>query len=223
MTGAAGQASPAERPAPSRVPLALAIGASAGGPRALLTLLAALELPGAVYAFLVQHIHPKFTHLLLRRLAEVAAAPVREAEDGVALEPGCYYLAPGGRHLVVERGGPGSFRTRLSDEPPQHGVRPSVDTLFASVAAAFGARAVGVVLTGMGRDGLEGARAIKARGGVILAEAQATCVVYGMPRALAEAGVADRLVPLDGMAAAVRQACLAAAELPGPGPPARVG
>ncbi len=223
MTAEGGQASQAARPVRLRVPLALAIGASAGGPRALLTLLAGLELPGPFYAFLVQHIHPKFTHLLIRRLAEVAPAPVREAEDGAVVEPGCYYLAPGGRHLVVERAEPEGFRTHLTDDPPQHGVRPSVDALFASVAEAFGPRAVGVVLTGMGRDGLEGARAIKAQGGVILAEAQATCVVYGMPRALAEAGVADRLVPLDGMAAAIREACLTAAELPGPVRPARVG
>lgn len=110
--------------------------------------------------------------------------------------------------MVVERTGPLAYRTRLTDGPPHHGVRPSADELFVSVAAAFGPRAVGVVLTGMGRDGLAGARAIKAGGGTVLAEAEATCVVYGMPRALAEASLADRLVPIGEMASAIRQVCL---------------
>ncbi|HYL80314.1 MAG TPA: CheB methylesterase domain-containing protein [Candidatus Acidoferrum sp.] len=198
-----------ERRALLRAPVALAMGASAGGPRALLTLLAGLEVPAPIFAFLVQHIHPKFTHVLVRRLTEVSPFPVQEAEDLARVEPGRLYLAPGGRHLVVERVRPSIYRTRLTEDPPRHGVRPAVDELFASVAEAFGGRVVGVVLTGMGHDGQDGARAIKARGGTVLAEAEATCVVYGMPRALAEAGLADRLVPLDEMAAAIRQACLA--------------
>ncbi len=215
MTGKAGQAPAEPHPLHLSLPLALAIGASAGGPRALLTLLAGLDLPPSTYGFLVQHINAKFSQLLLRRLAEVSRAPVREAQDGAAVQPGCLYLAPGGRHLVVERVRPDIIRTRLTSDPPQHGVRPSVDALFTSLAATFGARVVGVVLTGMGHDGLGGARAIKAQGGSILAEAESTCLVYGMPRALADAGVADRLVPLDGMAEAIRQTCRAAAVLPG--------
>jgi two-component system chemotaxis response regulator CheB len=192
--------------------LALAIGASTGGPRALLTLLAGLDLPCPAYVFLVQHIHPKFTPILLRRLAEVSALPVQEAEDGGAVREDRVYLAPGGHHLVVERTPAATYRTRLTETPPLHGVRPSVDELFGSVAGLFGSRAVGVVLTGMGRDGLEGARAIKARGGTVLAEAEASCVVYGMPRGLAEASLADRMVPIGEMAAAIREACLAAME-----------
>ena len=198
-----------ERRAFLRSPVALAVGASAGGPRALLTLLAGLDVPAPIFAFLVQHIHPKFTEVLARRLAEVSPFPVQVAEDLASVEPGRLYLAPGGRHLVVERIRPSTYRTRLTEDPPRHGVRPAVDELFTSVAKAFGARAVGVVLTGMGHDGQDGARAIKAQGGTVLAEAEGTCVVYGMPRALAEAGLADRLVPLDEMAAAIRQACLA--------------
>lgn len=190
------------------LPLVLAIGASTGGPRALLTLLAALHLPVPAPVFLVQHIHPKFTRILSRRLGEVSSLPVQEAEEGAIVQPGRIYIAPGGRHLVVERGAAGTYRTRLTDDPPRHGVRPSVDELFASVANAFGPRAVGVVLTGMGRDGLAGARAIKARGGRVLAEAEETCVVYGMPRALAEADLADREVPIGEMAEAIRQVCL---------------
>ncbi len=191
-------------------PIGLCIGASTGGPRALLKLVTELEIPATSYAFLVQHIHPKFTGVLLRRLAEVAVFPVGEAKDGETVAPGGLYLAPAGRHLVVERASRRAYRTLLTDAPPRHGVRPSVDELFLSMAEAFGARTVGVVLTGMGRDGLEGARAIKARRGLILAESEATCVVYGMPRALAESGLADRMVPLGEMAAEIRAACRAA-------------
>jgi two-component system chemotaxis response regulator CheB len=185
-----------------------------GGPKALLTLLASLRLPVPGFLFLVQHIHPKFTRLLRRRLSEVASLPVLEAEDGAMVEPGRLYLAPGRQHLVVERAGQAAYRTRLTNDPPRHGVRPSVDILFTSVAEAFGPQAIGVVLTGMGQDGLAGARAIKARGGVVLAESAETCAAYGMPRALAEAALADRMVPIDGMAAAIRQVCLGTADRP---------
>jgi two-component system chemotaxis response regulator CheB len=196
---------PQARPGPPR-PFGLGIGASTGGPRALLNLVAQLEIPAGVYAFLVQHIHPKFIHVLVRRLAEVAPFPVEEAAPGAIVEPGHLYLAPAGRHLTVERTPAAAYRTQLKDAPPLHGVRPAVDELFRSLAEAFGARAIGVVLTGMGRDGLEGARFIKACGGTILAESEATCVVYGMPRVLAESALADRMVPIGEMAAAIRQA-----------------
>ncbi|HEU5395498.1 MAG TPA: CheB methylesterase domain-containing protein, partial [Candidatus Methylomirabilis sp.] len=204
MTGSHGRT---RRPTRLReaLPPALAIGASTGGPKALLTLLGDLDLPTPTYVFLVQHIHPKFTRILSRRLGEVSRLPIVEAQDGAVIRPGRIYLAPGSRHLKVERVGPGLYRTRLTHEPPRNGVRPSVDELFASVAQAFGSRVMGVVLTGMGRDGLAGAGAIKARGGMILAEAEESCVVYGMPRALAEAELADRLVPIDKMAAAIRE------------------
>ncbi|MGE5849525.1 MAG: CheB methylesterase domain-containing protein [Candidatus Methylomirabilota bacterium] len=193
------------------LPPALAIGASTGGPKALLTLLGELDLPAPTYIFLVQHIHPRFTRILSRRLGEVSRLPIVEAQEEAVIRPGRIYLAPGSRHLKVERVGPGVYRTRLTHEPPRNGVRPSVDELFASVAQAFGSRVMGVVLTGMGRDGLAGAGAIKARGGMILAEAEESCVVYGMPRALAEAELADRLVPIGKMAAAIREACLSLA------------
>jgi two-component system chemotaxis response regulator CheB len=214
VSGRSDPGRPPERRSRPDLPVALAIGASTGGPRALLTLLNRLEVPARTFIFLVQHIHPKFTHILSRRLGEVSALPVVEAEEGGLVQPGQVYLAPGDRHLVIEHTGLGVYQSHLSGAPPRHGVRPSVDELFASVAACFGPRTVGVVLTGMGRDGLEGAQAIKAAGGTILAEAEDTCVVYGMPRALAEASVADRLVPLGEMATAIRQACTALA-----GPP----
>ncbi len=206
MNGEAGLPRSARR-SRAGLPRGVGIGASTGGPRALLALLAALDLPAGTYAFLVQHIHPKFTHLLTRRLGEVATLPVVEAESEVLARPGQIYVAPSGRHLLVEYSWPSTYRTRLSEGPLRNGVRPSVDELFTSLARAFGNRAVGVVLTGMGRDGLEGARAIKQAGGVMLAEAESTCTVYGMPRVLAEAGLADRMVPIGEMAAAMREAC----------------
>ena len=196
------------------LPVGLAIGASTGGPKALLSLLAALQLPASVYVFLVQHIQSSFVHILRRRLAEIAALPIEPAAHEGRVAPGRLYLAPGGRHLLVERVRSGNYRTRLTEDPPLHGVRPSLDPLFASLAEAFGPRSIGVVLTGMGRDGLDGARAIKARGGTVLAEAESTCAVYGMPRVLAEAGLADRQVPLDQMADAIRAACQEAIGLP---------
>ncbi len=200
------------RPSRPRAPVGVGIGASAGGPRALLTLLADLRLPPITFAFLVQHIHPKFTQILTRRLNEVASIPVVEAKDGAEVQPGRLYLAPSGRHLGVEHRWPCTYRTCLMDTPPKNGVRPSVDELFVSLAHAFGPRTVGVVLTGMGRDGLEGARTIKAHGGLVLAEAESTCVIYGMPRALAQAGLADRLLPIGEMAAAIRGAAEDAAD-----------
>lgn len=197
------------------LPRGLGIGASTGGPRALLTLMEALALSPRTYAFLVQHIHPKFTHLLTRRLAEVATLPIAEAAEDAVASPGRLYVAPSGRHLVVEYVWPSTFRTRLRESPPRNGVRPSVDELFVSLAKAFGARTVGVVLTGMGRDGLEGARAIKRAGGVVLAEAESSCTVFGMPRVLAEAGLADRMVPISEMAAAIRDVCREPDDAPG--------
>lgn len=189
------------------LPRGLGIGASTGGPRALLALLPGLTLPAQTYAFLVQHIHPKFTDLMIRRLAEASAVPVLPAAHAVRLDPGRLYVAPSGSHLTVVHEWPATYRSRLTQAPPRLGVRPSVDELLQGLAEAFGSRATGVILTGMGRDGLEGARAIKAAGGRVLVEAEATCSVYGMPRVVVEAGLADRLVPIGEMAQAILEAC----------------
>ena len=223
MTEAVGQPCGSEGRPRVGLPVGIGLGASAGGPRALLTLLGGLELPRSALAFLVQHIHPRFAGVLSRRLNEAATLPVVAAEDGATALPGRLYMAPGGRHLVVDRSWPCLYRMRLTDQPPRHGVRPSVDDLFVSLATAFGPRAIGVVLTGMGRDGVEGARAIKAQGGTILAEAESTCIVYGMPRALAEAGLTDRMVPIEEMAQAIREVAMEVAGLRTPAMPPRQG
>lgn len=184
---------------------AVAIGASTGGPQALLQLLGAIPADLPAYLFVVQHIHPRFTPMLARRLGEGSALSVREACDGELPRVGTVYLAPGGFHLRLERSPAGPV-LRLSGAPPRHGVRPCLDVLFASLAEVFRQRAVAVVLTGMGRDGLEGCRAVRARRGVVLAEAEETCTVFGMSRAPIEAGLVDRVVPLGEMAAAIVEA-----------------
>lgn len=190
---------------PGPLSAAVAIAASTGGPQALMAVLGGLPPGLPAYLFVVQHIHPKFTATLARRLGECSPFAVVLGEDGQVPRVGTVYLAPAGAHLGIERG-PRGPALRLSDAPPRHGVRPCADVLLGSLARAFGRRAVAVVLTGMGRDGLEGCRAVKARGGVVLAEAAETCTVFGMPRALVEAEVADRVVPLGGMARAIADA-----------------
>jgi two-component system chemotaxis response regulator CheB len=174
----------------------VAIAASSGGPQALDILLSGLpgNLPAAV--LIVQHMPVGFTASLAERLNRRSALAVREAQDGDELRPGRVYIAPGGHHLRAE-----ASVVRLDDRPPVRGLRPCANVLMQSVAGCFGARAVGVVLTGMGADGADGCRAIREAGGAVLAQDQASSVIYGMPRAAA--GWANAVVPLEQMAAAL--------------------
>jgi two-component system chemotaxis response regulator CheB len=190
-------AQPARRPARLRpTPDLLAIGCSTGGPPALTRVLCAvapwLRVPVAV----VQHMPATFTPILARNLAAATGLDVREAEHEAPLAPRTVVIAPGGRHLRLER-----RRDRLvallDDAPPVNFCRPSVDPLFESAAEACGERLAAVVLTGMGADGRDGARAVARRGGLVVAQDQATSVVWGMPGAVVEAGLADVVAPLD--------------------------
>ena len=175
------------------------IAASTGGPTALQAVVSALPagLPAAV--LIVQHIPRGFTKSLAERLDARSAIPVREARDGEAVVPGTVLIAPAGIHTRLVRRG-GAVLVSLDEEPRDALHRPSADVLMASAAAVYGARVVGVVLTGMGSDGTEGLRAIRAAGGRTLAESEETCVIFGMPKAAIEAGVVDRAVPLDRVA-----------------------
>ncbi|HET8540682.1 MAG TPA: chemotaxis-specific protein-glutamate methyltransferase CheB [Anaeromyxobacter sp.] len=172
-------------PPPTGVVDAVAIAASTGGPAALATILAPLPGDLAVPVLVTQHIAPGFEGGLARWLGGVTRLDVKLAEDGEPLAPATVYLAKDGRHLGAAR-----RRVRLSDEPPVHGFRPSGTHLFASVAREFGARAAGIVLSGMGSDGAEGLALVRAAGGYTAAQSAATSVVFGMPRVALESGAA---------------------------------
>jgi two-component system chemotaxis response regulator CheB len=178
------------------------IGSSTGGPRALGTLVPELPRDGKTAYLIVQHMPAGFTRSLADRLDHASSLDVREATGGERLVADSLLVAPGDHHLKLSASGV----VELDDGPRVHGVRPSVDVTLESVAHHFGSRAIVAVLTGMGCDGAAGAVAVHKRGGYVLAEDESTCVVWGMPRAVFERGVANRVVPLDGMAEAITSA-----------------
>lgn len=173
----------------------IVIGTSTGGPSALQAIIPRLPRALASTILVAQHMPAGFTRSLADRLDQRSALPVREAQDGEPLQRGVVLVAPGGVHMKLRKRG-GQTRVWLDAEPRSALHRPSVDVLMASVAKAYGARSMGIVLTGMGADGVEGLRAIREAGGRTLAESQETCVIYGMPKAAVEAGVVDRVAPL---------------------------
>jgi two-component system chemotaxis response regulator CheB len=177
----------------------LAIGVSTGGPNALAELLPALPADFPIPIVIVQHMPPLFTKLLAERLKSKSSLKVSECIAGEPLRPGHVWLAPGGYHMFVEREA-GQVRIRTNQEPMENSCRPAVDVLFRSVAKAYGAGTLAVVLTGMGQDGLRGCEMIHAAGGQVLAQDQATSVVWGMPGYVAHAGLADRVLPLNQLA-----------------------
>jgi two-component system chemotaxis response regulator CheB len=150
----------------------------------------------------VQHMPPLFTRSLADRLASRSPFRCAEAVDGGIIQPGALLIAPGNWHLRLVRDG-NDVRTKLTADPPENSCRPSVDPFFRSVAETYGSRALAVLLTGMGQDGLAGARAIHERDGRILVQDEASSVVWGMPGAVARAGLAQKIVPLDGMASEI--------------------
>ena len=178
------------------------IGVSTGGPQGLKQLVPELPADFPVPVAIVMHMPIGYTEMYAEKLNELTALRVVEAEEGQVLRPGTVYLAPAGRQLSFVRQG-SEVRTHLDVRPLDTPHRPSVDVLFQSAAEIFGERVLGVVMTGMGSDGRAGAAWIKARGGCILTEAEETCVVYGMPRSVVEAGLSDAAVPLDDMAATI--------------------
>lgn len=198
---ATGPVLPVTRPRRAGTPAELiAIGTSTGGPPALQQIVPRLPAPFPGTILIVQHMPVGFTRSLAERLDQRSLLPVREAEDGEPVAPGLVLIAPAGRHMKVRRRGQQAPRIWLDDEPAGALHRPSVDVLMTSVARVYGARALGILLTGMGTDGVEGLRAIRAGGGRTLAESAESCVIYGMPKAALEAGVAERAVPLARMA-----------------------
>ena len=180
--------------------IAVAIACSTGGPRALAEVVPAL--PGDLHAavLIVQHMPPGFTRSLANRIDGMSELRVTEAEHGEPVVVNRVYLAPGGLHMRVVGNGPGAWTIALDDGPAMHGVRPSADRLFASVAEQFGAASIGVVLTGMGKDGAEGLRAIRAAGGAGIVQDRATSTIYGMPQAALKHAGAEKIVGLPAVA-----------------------
>ncbi len=175
------------------------VACSTGGPKALSTFMPRLPATCGAGVLVVQHMPPGFTAPLAERLDRLCAIGVREAQDGDRIEPGRALIAPGGMHLHVQ-----GDRVRLGDEAPVGGLRPRADITIEDAVRDWSDRVVLVVLTGMGNDGLKGARALKRAGGMILTEAEETCVVYGMPRSVEEAGLSDIVEPLDRLPGALQ-------------------
>jgi two-component system chemotaxis response regulator CheB len=186
----------APRTGPGKKPAVLVIGSSTGGPEALARVLQQLPASLPVPVLLVQHMPPVFTRQFAQRLDRLSPLRVVEATDGVPLAPGTVHLAPGDHHLVVRATSRG-LTTGLNQGPPENFCRPAVDPLFRSAVAAFDGAVLAVVLTGMGSDGRNGAAEIRAAGGTVVVQDQASSVVWGMPGAIAQAGLADEIVPLD--------------------------
>ncbi len=171
------------------------IGVSTGGPDALARLLPTLPANFPVPLLIAQHMPPIFTSMLASRLAAKSAFPVRECVPGEQVVPGCALIAPGDFHMVVQQEG-GTVRVGTHQGPRENFCRPSVDVLFRSVAAIYGARTLAIILTGMGQDGLRGCEELRAQGARIYVQDEASCVVWGMPGFVARAGLADRVLPL---------------------------
>ncbi|QEG39981.1 chemotaxis-specific protein-glutamate methyltransferase CheB [Roseimaritima ulvae] len=188
-------ASPIEPPVapPATALRCVAVVASTGGPPALAQLLRVLPADFPVPILLVQHIVSAFGEGFVRWLDSVVPLRVTMAVDGELLQPGCVYVAPHDHHLGVTKG----CRTRLDDGPEIGGFRPAGDFLFASAAEMFGEKTVGIILTGMGQDGVQGIRAIRNAGGRTIAQDEQSCVIYGMPRAAVEQGLIDDVLPID--------------------------
>ncbi|HET6977149.1 MAG TPA: chemotaxis response regulator protein-glutamate methylesterase [Pyrinomonadaceae bacterium] len=181
------------------------LGISTGGPQALKRLIPQFPADFPVPILMVMHMPVGYTEMYAAKLNELADLEVREAKEGDEIKPGRVFLAAAGRHLSVKRDGTGRVVTHLDAKPFSTLHRPSVDVLFQSVAEVYGNRVLGVVMTGMGSDGKQGAAWIKSQGGLVFTEAESSCVVYGMPSVVMEAGLSDQSVALEDMARAIRE------------------
>src|SRR6266849_2483247 len=202
-----------EKPAPKKGTRAalpprrvVAIGISTGGPNALQFVLSQIPADFQSTIIIVQHMPEGFTEMFAKRLDECCALEVQEARSGDLLLAGRVLICPGNRHMMVRRMPRGDMAV-LSDGPPVNGHRPSADVLFHSVAQQFALTSVGVLMTGMGDDGAEGLGAIKAAGGMTVAQSEDTCVVSGMPRAAILKGYANKIVPLESLSAFLVSHC----------------
>jgi len=181
------------------------LGISTGGPQALKRLIPELPADFPVPVVMVMHMPVGYTEMYAAKLNELCKLEVSEAAEGDEVKPGRVFLAPAGRHLTLKRNADGKVVTHLDGRPFGSLHRPSVDVLFQSAAEVYGKRLLGIVMTGMGSDGKQGAAWIKSQGGVVFTEAESSCVVYGMPCVVVEAGLSDKSVALEDMAHAIRE------------------
>lgn len=191
------------RPAPNIRPEVIAIGSSTGGPQALFKLLEDIGGEVQLPILITQHMPPTFTTILAEHISRACGRPCKEASDGDVIEGGSVYVAPGDYHMVVE---PGIRKTlRLNQDPPENFCRPAVDPMLRSVAKAYGRNVLVVILTGMGSDGAKGAQVVVDGGGVIVSQDEASSVVWGMPGAVAQAGLSSAVLPIGELGAHVRR------------------
>jgi len=183
----------------TRKPEIVAIGSSTGGPQALFEVLKHLRPDMRLPIVVTQHMPPKFTTILAQHMAQSSGRQCAEGRDGEPIQPGRIYLAPGDFHMVVEARGANKV-IRLNQNPPENFCRPAVDPMFRSLAAAYGDRILAVILTGMGADGCKGAGDIINAGGTLIAQDEASSVVWGMPGAVATAGLCTDVLPLNKVA-----------------------
>jgi two-component system chemotaxis response regulator CheB len=184
----------------TRRPEILLVGSSTGGPQALMKFFKGFTKQPAVPILITQHMPATFTAILADHLQQAVGWPAQEGRDGMALKAGQIYVAPGGKHMEVINDG-GTVKIRLTLEPPENFCRPAVDPLFRSAGAIYGEKILAVILTGMGHDGLKGAREITKQGATLLAQDEASSVVWGMPGAVATAGLCTQILPINDLGA----------------------
>lgn len=187
------------RPFGRLMPQIVGIGSSTGGPQALFTVLGNLPASFKLPIVITQHMPATFTTILAEHIGRVSKRPSAEGRDGEPIEPGKIYLAPGDNHMIIETQGTQKI-IRLNKNPPENFCRPAVDPMFRSLAAVYGANVLGVVLTGMGSDGAKGGRVLADAGATVIAQDEASSVVWGMPGAAAQAGICSALLPIDKVA-----------------------
>lgn len=190
-------ASVSTKPLPKNIYKAVGLGISTGGPMSLQKVIPHLSKNIRVPIFIVQHMPPKFTKSLAERLNNLSELEVKEAENDEVVRNGVIYIAPGGFHMTVKKNGSINNVISISEEPSNTLHRPAVDIMLSSVIKVYGKSTLGIIMTGMGKDGFEAIKELKALGGVALAQDEDSCVVYGMPKAVVDAGYADSILPLE--------------------------
>lgn len=187
---------------------AVALGISTGGPMSLQKVIPKISGKFSIPMFIVQHMPPKFTKSLAERLNGLSEVEVKEAEDNEVVKGGVVYIAPGGLHMTVEKASTGSNRISISEYPSDTLHRPSVDVMINSVINVYGKHVLGVIMTGMGRDGADAIKELKIRGGFSIAQDEESCVVFGMPKAVVDSGNADSILSLEKIANEINKACV---------------